>query len=499
MRALFEKLEDCHYRAPYRFLSHLGFNPSRHGFDGGWLQTEKAIPVEALGDRELVETLVESATEALRDLGHPGRWLTGLLQSQLDPNDWRLVQENAEGLRFTPLATRNHTRIGTREYVKQVAKDYPDKLIIELNALATRVLLDDQHRAYGVEYLKGEKLYRAHAAPSSAPGEKRIAKARREVILSGGAYNTPQLLMLSGIGPKSELAKHGIEVKVDLPGVGRNLQDRYEVGVVNRMKTDWKVLDGSTYSPGDPQYREWEAKRSGVYTTNGAVLAVVRKSAPERPLPDLFLFALLGKFLGYFPGYSEDLLKTHNYLTWAILKAHTINTAGTVTLRSADPRDPPEINFRYFEEGNDANGDDLESVVDGIELVRKMTAQMADIIAEEELPGARLKTRDELRQFVKDQAWGHHASCTCKIGNEDDRMAVLDGNFRVYGTQGLRVVDASVFPKIPGFFIVSAVYMISEKASQVILADAAKTKIAAAAPARAPAEKAAAATSTVKP
>jgi choline dehydrogenase len=103
--------------------------------------------------------------------------------------------------------------------------------------------------------------------------------------------------------------------------------------------------------------------------------------------------------------------------------------------------------------------------------VRKMTAGISRYIEEEELPGKSLQTDDALRQFVKDNAWGHHASCTCPIGPRESG-GVLGSDFRVHGTQALRVVDASVFPRIPGFFIVSAVYMIGEKASDVILADA---------------------------
>jgi choline dehydrogenase len=143
-----------------------------------------------------------------------------------------------------------------------------------------------------------------------------------------------------------------------------------------------------------------------------------------------------------------------------------------VTLRSNDPLDVPQIDFRYFDEGNDASGDDLESVVSGIELARVMTRRARGLIEAEELPGEEVRTRDEIRQFVKDNAWGHHASCTNKMGPRDDRMAVVDSSFRVHGTQGLRVVDASVFPRIPGFFIVVPIYMISEKASDVIAADA---------------------------
>ena len=101
-------------------------------------------------------------------------------------------------------------------------------------------------------------------------------------------------------------------------------------------------------------------------------------------------------------------------------------------------------------EGNDASGEDLESVVNGIELARVMTRGARALIEEEELPGDGVRTREDLRQFVKDNAWGHHASCTNRMGPEGDRIAVVDSSFRVYGTRGLRVVDASVFPRSPG-------------------------------------------------
>jgi choline dehydrogenase-like flavoprotein len=367
------------------------------------------------------------------------------------------------------MATFRHHRNGTREFLLDVQKRFPGNLTIELDALATKVLFDEKHRAVGVEYLKGARLYRAHCDPSDKPGEKKIVRATREVILAGGAFNTPQLLMLSGIGPKEELKKHGIDARVDLAGVGKNLQDRYEVGIVNRMKSDWKALKGALFDNKDPQYKMWESHR-GVYITNGAVIAVIKKSDKSRPLPDLFCFALVGKFRGYEPNYSREIVVHHNYLTWAVLKAHTNNTGGTVTLKSSEPRETPEINFHYFDEGTDKQQEDLESVVDGMKFVRAINSHVRDVFEAEEAPNQ--TERNDLAQFVKDNAWGHHASCTCKIGRKDDPMAVLDGNFRVYGTQALRVVDASVFPRIPGFFIVSSVYMIGEKAADVILADA---------------------------
>jgi len=279
--------------------------------------------------------------------------------------------------------------------------------------------------------------------------------------------------MLSGIGPREELERHGIKVRVELPGVGRNLQDRYEVSVVNRMKEDWRSLAGAKFDKSDSQYAEWKSDKRGAYTTNGGALVVIKRSRTTRLLPDLFCLGLVGKFKGYFPGYSELVARDHNYLSWVVLKAHTVNNGGAVTLRSADPRETPKINFRYFEEGTDQEGEDLNAVVEGIKFVRAMTEDLKaeGLIVEEELPGEGVQSDEELRDFVRNSAWGHHASCTCPIGPKESG-GVLSSDFRVHGTQGLRVVDASVFPKIPGFFIVSAVYMIGEKAADVILSGA---------------------------
>ncbi|NOT10765.1 MAG: GMC family oxidoreductase [Methylococcaceae bacterium] len=470
MRKYFERMENCKYRSINRLKAKLGINPSRHGWSG-WFQTEAALPLEALSkDKKLVLAIIKSAEEAVEKLPHLFERIKWFVQGLADPNDWRLVKENATGLRYPPLATQNGVRHSTRERLLDVQKKFPDRLTIELDALVTKVILDQDKRAIGVEYLKGAKLYKAHQHPSKEHGKPLSAHASKEVILSGGAYNTPQLLMLSGIGPKEELVKHSIPLKLDLPGVGTNLQDRYEVGVVNRMNNDWEVLKGAKYSKGDPQYADWQQGK-GVYTTNGAVLAVIKRSFGEQPLPDLFCFALLGKFRGYFPGYSKLIRENLNYLTWAVLKAHTLNRAGEVRLTSSNPRDRPYINFRYFEEGNDTEGKDLDAVVAGVKFVRSLVAPLIEqgIIAEEEAPGKDVQTDEQLRDFVRYNAWGHHASCTCPIGSDQDPMAVLDSQFRVRGLKGLRVVDASVFPRIPGFFIVSSIYMIGEKAADAIL------------------------------
>lgn len=478
MREHFQRLENCRHRPVQRFLSWFGINPSRHGFKG-WLHVEKTVPEAVIDDLSLVRSIVKSAEQAFKTLGETFKRIGWQLQGVGDPNDWRLVRDDAIGLRYPPLATRKHHRNGTRERLLDVQQRFPNNLHIELDALVTRVLLDDQQRAYGVEYIKGARLYRACTLPRNPGGELRQVRASREVILAGGAFNTPQLLMLSGIGPRDTLEAMEIPLRVELPGVGRNLQDRYEVGVVNRMNFEhWGVLKGARYAKGDPQYEEWAKGKVGVYATNGAVLAIIKKSLKQRPLPDLFCFSLLALFRGYFPGYSKLIVDHLNYLTWAVLKAHTNNSAGYVTLRSKDPADTPLINFRYFEEGNDTQGEDLQSVVEAIKFVRNLAQPLKDagLIACEELPGEAVQTDEQLNEFVMNQAWGHHASCTCPIGAADDPMAVLDSQFRVRGVGNLRVVDASIFPKIPGFFIVTSIYVAAEKAAQVILQDASRPR-----------------------
>ncbi len=154
-----------------------------------------------------------------------------------------------------------------------------------------------------------------------------------------------------------------------------------------------------------------------------------------------------------------------------VLKGWTRNRAGSVRLRSTDPRDVPDIRLHYFDEGSPGWERDLDGVVDGVEMARTIIGNIEGIkVARELIPGPDISTREQLRDWVAREAWGHHVCGTAKIGADDDPMAVLDGDLRVRGVEGLRVVDASVFPDIPGYFIASAVYMVSEKASDQIVA-----------------------------
>ena len=469
MRAYFQRLEHCRYRAI------LPVDLGRHGYRG-WLTTQINNPLLLTRDAQLRTVVISAVQKAgLSSAIDP------LFNALLDPNDWRAETQpgGRQGIYNIPVSVHGAKRNGSREYILATAAALPNNLIIQPHSLVTRVLFDGT-RAIGVEYLEGQSLYRADSrAPRSGPEPARKQlRASREVILSAGAFNTPQLLMLSGIGPADELSRFNIPVIADRPGVGRNLQDRYEVTVVTRMRQNFPLLESCSFAPPgksaqpDPCYAEW-LHGGGPYTTNGGVLGIIQRSAPSRPVSDLFIFGVPGYFKGYFPGYSDALRsKNKDFFTWAVLKAHTNNSAGTVSLRSADPRDTPAIDFHYFEEGNDTSAQDLASVVAGVQYARNLTAPLYGRdgpAAEELIPGSAVRSPDDIANFVRNEAWGHHASCTARIGPQNDPLAVLDSQFRVYGTQGLRVVDASAFPHIPGFFIVTPTYMISEKASDVIL------------------------------
>ncbi|HEV7923547.1 MAG TPA: GMC family oxidoreductase [Thermoanaerobaculia bacterium] len=471
----FERVERCLYEKPPQPGRS---NPGGHGFQG-WLSTSKVAATVGLGDAEVAKTILSAARWAAWRYWYRGLFwrIKRALLTNDDPND-RRNRAAFEGMTFTiPLATAGGKRNGAREFIRAVQTKHPDRLTVRMNTLATRVILDGEKRAVGVECREGKNLYRADPNAAEAPSySTREYRCTREVILAGGAFNTPQLLMLSGIGPKEHLEDPaiGIQCLVDLPGVGSNLQDRYEVGVVTEMKKPFRILKDATFkAPGpgiaaDPCFADW-LRGSGLYTSNGAMAALILKSDSSKTDPDLFIFALPGDFHGYYPKYSEEIEKRKDHLTWAILKAHTNNTAGTVRLRSSNPLERPSVRFHYFEEGNDAKGEDLQTMVKAVKLVRRMN-RGNKAIAREIIPGPEYGEA-RIAEWIRDNAWGHHASCSCPMGRPGDRNAVVDSRFRVLGTKGLRIVDASVFPRIPGFFIVTPIYMISEKAADVIVED----------------------------
>jgi choline dehydrogenase len=491
------------YFARVEHWQHAANAASGHGKEG-WLPIRFA-DVISLG-RDAIKHLDPSIAEiALAALGtnpktlpiQPTHWwerpffpIQNHLGVKFDPNDLRVLDQHSEGGILVPMAIneKGH-RAGTRERIYEGKAKSNGRLEVRIHSHVTELIFDDKDPLHvvGVRYLPGERLYRADRCPSrfGKPGSAQEVRAKREVILSAGAYITPQLLMLSGIGPREELERQKICVRVDLPGVGKNLQDRYEVGIVTQAKEPFELLKNATFEgplPGIPKgdafFEEWRIKNTGLYATNGAVIGFLeRSSVAENEEPDLFIFGVPGSFTGYYTGWSSDAVAgPHDKWTWLLLKAHA-RFRGQVTLRSNNPLDPPAVNFNYFE--RDHNGvltvdaaKDLQAMCEGVDFVNELIKGSEHRLKLHPtiMRGADLETKEGIREFVQNRAWGHHASCTCKIGNDPD--AVLDSSFRVRGVKGLRVVDASVFPKIPGFFVVMPIYMIAEKAADVILAGA---------------------------
>ncbi|CAG8202558.1 hypothetical protein PENNAL_c0031G09090 [Penicillium nalgiovense] len=469
MRKYLERMENNRYLLPLL---------KGHGYDG-WLSTETAPLDIVLKDPQLLSLLLGGAFSlgnVTKTVFNLGTLLAG------DANSAGAHRDTTPGYYQVPLASDGSSRNGPREFVTTVrdaknadgSKKFP--LDIRMNCHVTKVTFNESTppQATGVEFLDGKYLYsaspRSKTAGKGTPGS---ATASREVIVSGGVYNSPQILKLSGIGPGEELQKFGIKVISNLPGVGTNLQDHYEIAVQGHVPKNFTALEGCTFNHGDdPCLDRWHKPvlgNRGIYSSNGFGAAMLYKSSVTADDSfDVFVFGGPINFRGYFPGYGVNITELHDWFTWAVLKAHPRNTAGTVMLRSADPLDMPDITFNYFDTGSNDYEKDLEAIAEAIGVARgAFDRQMVDV--SEVLPGDDVQTNEEIHDYIKNTAWGHHASCTCPIGTDDDPMAVLDSDFQVRGVSGLRVVDASVYPRIPGTFTALSTFLVGEKAADVIL------------------------------
>ncbi|KAI0854781.1 hypothetical protein F4860DRAFT_507953 [Xylaria cubensis] len=417
--------------------------------------------------------------------------MTELLQRDLSRIDTNRYEQGVV-FRFPLHINALRERSSARDYVIDTlnsrtsngASKHP--LTLSTNSLATRVLFDttgDRPKAYGVEYLKGEGLYGADRRyNASQTGELKQVTATREVIVAGGAFNTPQILKLSGVGPREELENLDIPVVKDLPAVGNYMQDNYEGPIVVRAATTFS--EGNPYAnctfdytnpETDPCYNEWHDSHTGAYGEGGAPIAMLyRSSHSENNDTDLFFFGAPGAvFDGHYPGYSQYQAPPETWF-WSMVKMQPRNQAGTLRLRSANPRDVPDIQFNFFEQGGDQ---DLAAMVEGVEHAMRIfdgvSAPYAPFkIVEPSVPGSGVS----VEQGVRDLAFGHHVSSTCRMGPKDAEDYCVDSEFRVNGIDGLRVVDASVFPRTPGAFPVAPTFMISYKAYKLLIAEAAAAK-----------------------
>jgi choline dehydrogenase/4-pyridoxate dehydrogenase len=322
-------------------------------------------------------------------------------------------------------------------------------LSVETNALATKILFEG-HRAVGVEYLKGN--------------EPCTVRAEREVILAGGVINSPQLLMLSGIGNPETLRAHEIPVNVALPGVGRNLQDHVSVTVAYarkepgplhaKMRADRIAVElGRAYLRGEGIAADWP----------GGVMAFL-KSSPELALPDIQLLFGAAPMTAhpYFPPFVQPY--PDSFGCRAVL-LHP-ESRGLVELASPDPRVPVRIRQNFL-----ATEKDWATLRAGVRLVREIGRQtsLTSFTTGEISPGADCRSDAAIDAHIRATAITvHHPLGTCKMARPADPAAVVDPELNVLGVEALRIVDASVMPDLIGGNINAAVIMIAEKAADLI-------------------------------
>ncbi len=341
-----------------------------------------------------------------------------------------------DGASLAQVTQKNGRRWSTANaYLKPVAKR--PNLEIVTGAQVLRIDVDDG-RATGVRYRAG--------------GETQVASADRDIILSAGSYGSPQILMLSGIGPAEHLREVGVHVHVDLPGVGRNLQDHpYVVGI-------WDLPGGGSLADAEhPKYLlEWLLRRTGPLTSTVAEAFAFVRSRPGLPAPDLqFHFAP-----AYFVDHGEGEYDGHAMTIAPVLVAP--KSRGWVRLGSADPSAKPRILTNSFEEP-----EDVAAMVAGIRIAREIAAGFGDVAGREIFPGEGVDTDADIEADIRRRVeMLYHPVGTCRIGSGPD--AVVDPDLRVHGVAGLRVADASVMPLIPGGNTNAPTIMIGERAADLI-------------------------------
>jgi choline dehydrogenase len=352
-----------------------------------------------------------------------------------------------EGAGFFQTTTWRGRRASTAVAYLRPAKARKN-LHVETSALAQRVVFDGR-RAVAVVYRQA--------------GVLRGARARKEIIVSGGAYNSPQLLQLSGVGPADLLRRHGIGVVLDAPGVGHDLQDHLQVRVVMRCAKRITLNDIVNH----PVRRimagaQYAAFRTGPLSIAAGTSGAFFKTSPRLATPDIQIHFLpfstdkMGEKLHSFSGFSASVCQLRP------------ESRGSLRIGSADPSAPPEIRINYL-----STEVDRAANVEGLKILRKIlrAPALSSYVVEEVDPGAKVSTDEELLDYFRRRGSTiYHPTSTCRMGS--DALAVVDQRLRLRGIEGLRVVDASIMPDLVSGNTNAAVIMIAEKASDMILQDA---------------------------
>jgi choline dehydrogenase len=397
-------------------------NSQVHGVNG-------PLPVTSIkAKHELIETVIEAAAK----LGVPRT------------QDFNGADQ--EGVGYYQLTTRNGLRVSAAKAYLKPARRRPNLTVIT-DAQATGVDFDGK-RASGVRYVSG--------------GENQVVRARRGVILSAGALQSPQLLMLSGIGDAAQLKAHGLSVLVDRPAVGKNLQDHLQIRLIYRVKRPITTNDQLNSWFGRVKIAmQWMFARSGPLAVGINQGGLFTRVLPESRTPDIqFHIATL----------SADMAgaKPHSFsgCTLSVCQLRP-ESRGEVKLASADPLAAPLMHANYL-----ATETDRRCVTAAISFARALarTEPLAGELAEEVLPGPKAATDADLLHFAREYgATIFHPSGTCRMGSDDE--AVVDPRLRVRGVDGLWVVDCSIMPTLVSGNANLPAIMIAEKAADMILED----------------------------
>ncbi|NYJ04023.1 GMC family oxidoreductase [Petropleomorpha daqingensis] len=377
----------------------------------------------------------------VEDLRSPHRWSRAVVQAAVAagyPRNDDFNGARQEGVGFYQVTQKRGRRWSAADAYLKPAIDRPN-LTVLTGAQVTRVLVEGG-RATGVEYRRGGTLH--------------VARAASEVVLSGGAINSPQLLLLSGIGPAAHLREVGVDVVHDLPGVGLGLQDHPLVPVI------WHVRGGkSLFRAESPSgYAQWFGARRGPLTSNLAESGLFTRSREDLAEPDLQFHFLPVKFWRQ----AEVDPDVDAFTAAAVLV--DVHSRGSVRLRSADPTWAPAIDAGYLTDERD-----LDALVCGIEKAREIAqaAPLASVLADEWSPGGTVQGREPLRTKVRETLESlYHPVSSCRMGTDD--LAVVDPTLTVHGLEGLRIADASVMPTLVRGNTNAPTILIAERAADLI-------------------------------